>query len=203
MRVVCAVFERVDALRETKTEQSSHILCGVCYSTATIHQRSLTNGRSIIPLPPLLVPQALGGNVRWCSCNIFSTQDHAASAVAAAGTAVFAWKGETLEEYWECTLNACTWPEDDGNGLGPDLIVDDGGDMTLMIHEGYKAELAFAKDGTEPGECRPEEGREEGRERVGVWGYSLVARSSQLVCCDTDPSHFALTLSADPSPLIN
>jgi len=94
--------------------------------------------------------QALGAEVRWCSCNIFSTQDHAAAAVAARKTAVFAWKGETLEEYWECTLNACTWPTDDGKGLGPDIIVDDGGDMTMLIHEGYKAELAFAKDGTLP-----------------------------------------------------
>lgn len=93
----------------------------------------------------------LGGNVRWCSCNIFSTQDHAAAAIARdASAAVFAWKGETLEEYWECTLNAITWPEDDGKGDGPDIIVDDGGDMTLLIHEGYKAEEAFAKDGTLP-----------------------------------------------------
>jgi adenosylhomocysteinase len=95
--------------------------------------------------------QNLGGDVRWCSCNIFSTQDHAAAAVAAAKTAaVFAWKGETLPEYWECTLNALTWPSDDGKGNGPDLIVDDGGDMTLLIHEGFKAEIAFAKDGTLP-----------------------------------------------------
>ncbi len=95
--------------------------------------------------------QALGGDIRWCSCNIFSTQDHAASAIAAAKTsAVFAWKGETLEEYWECTLAACTWPTDDGKGFGPDMIVDDGGDMTLLVHEGFKAELAFAKDGTLP-----------------------------------------------------
>lgn len=93
----------------------------------------------------------LGAEVRWCSCNIFSTQDHAAAAIAAAGSAaVFAWKGETLEEYWECTLAACTWNEDDGKGLGPDIIVDDGGDMTMLIHEGYKAELAYAKDGTLP-----------------------------------------------------
>jgi adenosylhomocysteinase len=96
---------------------------------------------------------ALGADVRWCSCNIFSTQDHAAAAVAAAKTsAVFAWKGETLEEYWECTLAACQWPSDDGKGFGPDLIVDDGGDMTLLIHEGVKAEAAYAKDGTLPGE---------------------------------------------------
>lgn len=93
----------------------------------------------------------LGGNVRWCSCNIFSTQDHAAAAIARdASAAVFAWKGESLEEYWECTLNAITWPEDDGQGDGPDIIVDDGGDMTLLIHEGYKAEEAFEKDGTLP-----------------------------------------------------
>jgi len=94
---------------------------------------------------------ALGADVRWCSCNIFSTQDHAAAAVAAAGTsAVYAWKGETLEEYWECTLAAVTWPEDDGKGNGMDVIVDDGGDMTLLIHEGYEAEKKYEKDGTLP-----------------------------------------------------
>ncbi len=95
--------------------------------------------------------QALGGDIRWCSCNIFSTQDHAAAAIAAAKTAaVFAWKGETLQEYWECTLNALVWPADDGKGTGPDIIVDDGGDMTLLVHEGVKAEAAYAKDGTLP-----------------------------------------------------
>jgi len=94
---------------------------------------------------------ALGANVRWCSCNIFSTQDHAAAAIARDGSAaVFAWKGETLEEYWECTLNAITWTKPDAKGDGPDLIVDDGGDMTLLIHEGHKAEALFAKDGTVP-----------------------------------------------------
>ncbi|GKY95617.1 adenosylhomocysteinase 2 [Mayamaea pseudoterrestris] len=93
----------------------------------------------------------LGGDIRWCSCNIFSTQDHAAAAIARdESAAVFAWKGETLEEYWECTLNALTWSSDDGKGQGPDLIVDDGGDMTLLIHEGKKAEDAFLKDGTLP-----------------------------------------------------
>ena len=93
---------------------------------------------------------AMGAQVRWCSCNIFSTQDHAAAAVARDGSAaVFAWKGETLEEYWECTLNAITWPVD-AKGDGCDLIVDDGGDMTLLIHEGVKAEAAFKKDGTLP-----------------------------------------------------
>ena len=78
----------------------------------------------------------LGANVRWASCNIFSTQDHAAAAIAAAGIPVFAWKGETLEEYWWCTDEALNF----GNDLGPNLIVDDGGDATLLIHLGYKAE---------------------------------------------------------------
>ncbi len=78
----------------------------------------------------------LGANVRWCSCNIFSTQDHAAAAIAAAGIPVFAWKGETLEEYWWCTERAL----DFGNNLGPELIVDDGGDATIMIHRGVDAE---------------------------------------------------------------
>jgi adenosylhomocysteinase len=78
----------------------------------------------------------LGATVRWASCNIFSTQDHAAAAIAAAGIPVFAWKGETLEEYWWCTLQALSHTD----GLGPQLIVDDGGDMTLLIHKGYELE---------------------------------------------------------------
>ena len=78
----------------------------------------------------------LGADVRWCSCNIFSTQDHAASAIAAAGTPVFAWKGETLEEYWDCTLKAVSFPR----GEGPQLVVDDGGDVTLLIHKGCELE---------------------------------------------------------------
>ena len=78
----------------------------------------------------------LGADVRWASCNIFSTQDHAAAAIAAAGIPVFAWKGESLEEYWWCTKQALTWPD----GSGPQLIVDDGGDATLMIHRGHAAE---------------------------------------------------------------
>jgi adenosylhomocysteinase len=76
----------------------------------------------------------LGADVRWCSCNIFSTQDHAAAAIAAAGIPVFAWKGETLEDYWECTFQAITWPD----GSGPDQIVDDGGDATMLIHKGLE-----------------------------------------------------------------
>lgn len=78
----------------------------------------------------------LGADVRWASCNIFSTQDHAAAAIAASGIPVFAWKGETLEEYWWCTAQALTFP----NGEGPNLIVDDGGDASLLVHLGYKAE---------------------------------------------------------------
>lgn len=89
---------------------------------------------------------ALGANVRWCSCNIFSTQDHAAAAIARDSAAVFAWKGETLQEYWWCTERALDWGPDGG----PDLIVDDGGDATLLIHEGVKAEEEYAKSGKFP-----------------------------------------------------
>jgi adenosylhomocysteinase len=83
---------------------------------------------------------ALGAEVRWASCNIFSTQDHAAAAIAEAGIPVFAWKGETLEEYWWCTEQALTWP--DGNG--PNMILDDGGDATLLVHKGVEYEAAGA-----------------------------------------------------------
>ena len=78
----------------------------------------------------------LGASVRWASCNIFSTQDHAAAAIAAAGVPVFAWKGESLEEYWWCTYQALSHP----GGQGPQLVVDDGGDATLLIHKGYELE---------------------------------------------------------------
>ena len=78
----------------------------------------------------------LGASVRWASCNIFSTQDHAAAAIAVTGVPVFAWKGETLEDYWECTWRAINHP----NGKGPELVVDDGGDVTLFIHKGYEME---------------------------------------------------------------
>ena len=80
--------------------------------------------------------KALGADVRWASCNIFSTQDHAAAAIAVTGVPVFAWKGETLEEYWWCTEQALSFP----GGQGPSLIVDDGGDATLLVHLGYRAE---------------------------------------------------------------
>ncbi|MFG2111192.1 adenosylhomocysteinase [Streptomyces sp. NPDC048718] len=83
---------------------------------------------------------ALGAEVRWVSCNIYSTQDHAAAAIAAAGIPVFAWKGETLEEYWWCTEQALTWPDADG----PNMILDDGGDATLLVHKGVEYQKAGA-----------------------------------------------------------
>ena len=87
----------------------------------------------------------LGADVRWASCNIFSTQDHAAAAIAKTGTPVFAWKGETLEEYWDCTLDAVTFPGGGSNQFrGPQLVVDDGGDVTLLIHKGYELEQGDA-----------------------------------------------------------
>ena len=82
----------------------------------------------------------LGATVRWSSCNIFSTQDHAAAAIAARGVPVFAWKGETLEEYWWCTEQALAWPD----GGGPNMILDDGGDATMLVHKGVQFERAGA-----------------------------------------------------------
>ena len=88
----------------------------------------------------------LGADVRWASCNIFSTQDHAAAAIAQSGVPVFAWKGESLKEYWWCTKQALTFE----NNTGPDLIVDDGGDATLLIHEGKRLEVAYDETGILP-----------------------------------------------------
>jgi adenosylhomocysteinase len=96
---------------------------------------------------------ALGAEVRWASCNIFSTQDHAAAAIAAAGIPVFAWKGETLEEYWWCTEAALRWPD----GQGPNMILDDGGDATLLVHLGAECE----RDGKVP-DLGPEDSEEYG-----------------------------------------
>jgi adenosylhomocysteinase len=87
---------------------------------------------------------ALGASIRWASCNIFSTQDHAAAAIAESGIPVFAWKGENLEEYWWCTLQALSWED------GVNLIVDDGGDATLMVHEGYRLENLYQETGVLP-----------------------------------------------------
>jgi len=89
---------------------------------------------------------SLGAEVRWASCNIFSTLDEAAAAIAETGVPVFAWKGETLEEYWWCTLQALTFSD----GSGPNLIVDDGGDATLLVHKGYELEEYYAKNGSVP-----------------------------------------------------
>src|SRR6202046_2601538 len=83
---------------------------------------------------------ALGAKVRWASCNIFSAQDHAAAAIAATGVPVFAWKGETLDEYWWCTNQALSFPDGKGGVLGPQLVIDDGGDVTLLIHNGVEME---------------------------------------------------------------
>src|SRR3954452_23081095 len=83
---------------------------------------------------------ALGAEVRWASCNIFSTQDHAAAAIAETGVPVFAWKGETLEEYWWCLEQTVRWPD----GSGPNMILDDGGDVTLLVHKGVEFEAAGA-----------------------------------------------------------
>jgi adenosylhomocysteinase len=87
---------------------------------------------------------ALGAEVRWASCNIFSTQDHAAAAIAVTGVPVFAWKGETLDEYWWCTDRALSWPAPDGGTRGPNMILDDGGDATLLVHKGVEFERAGA-----------------------------------------------------------
>ncbi len=113
---------------------------------------------------------ALGAEVRWASCNIFSTQDHAAAAIAASGVPVFAWKGETLEEYWWATEQALAWPNDDG----PNMIVDDGGDATLLVHLGVEAE----RSGQVP-DLGPDDSEEHGvitatlqralRTRPGMW----------------------------------
>ncbi|MFZ4515428.1 MAG: adenosylhomocysteinase [Acidimicrobiia bacterium] len=91
---------------------------------------------------------ALGAQVRWASCNIFSTQDHAAAAIAAAGIPVFAWKGETLEEYWWCTERALSWP----SGEGPNMLLDDGGDATLLVHKGVEFERAGAVPAAQAGD---------------------------------------------------
>src|SRR3982751_1534022 len=108
---------------------------------------------------------ALGAEVRWCSCNIFSTQDHAAAAIAEAGVPVFAWKGETLEEYWWCTEQALTWPDADG----PNMILDDGGDATLLVHLGVEYEAAGAVPDPSTADS------DEHRIILGLLGRSLAA----------------------------
>jgi len=111
----------------------------------------------------------LGAKVRWASCNIFSTQDHAASAIAATGTPVFAWKGETLEEYWELTLKAVIHPGDQG----PELVVDDGGDVTLLIHKGYELEQGdkwvYSKSGSHEEQVIKDLLKRVAQEKPGIW----------------------------------
>jgi adenosylhomocysteinase len=112
---------------------------------------------------------AIGADVRWASCNIFSTQDHAASAIAATGTPVFAWKGETLEEYWELTLKAVIFPGD----KGPELVVDDGGDVTLLIHKGYELEQGStwvnSKSGSHEEQVIKNLLKRVAKEKPGIW----------------------------------
>jgi len=112
---------------------------------------------------------ALGAQVRWASCNIFSTQDHAAAAIAATGTPVFAWKGETLEEYWELTLKAVLHPGDQG----PELVVDDGGDVTLLIHKGYELEQGdkwvHSKSGSHEEQVIKDLLKRVAQEKPGIW----------------------------------
>ncbi len=112
---------------------------------------------------------ALGATVRWASCNIFSTQDHAASAIAVTGTPVFAWKGETLEEYWELTLKAVLFPGDNG----PELVVDDGGDVTLLIHKGYELEKGDkwvdSKSGSHEEQVIKNLLKRVAKEKPGIW----------------------------------
>jgi adenosylhomocysteinase len=109
---------------------------------------------------------ALGAEVRWASCNIFSTQDHAAAAIAAAGVSVFAWKGETIEDYWWCTEQALTWPD----GAMPNMILDDGGDATLLLHKGVEFEKAGAVPDPAPGD------NEDWVAILGVLGRTLETR---------------------------
>src|SRR3989344_4260835 len=107
----------------------------------------------------------LGAQVRWASCNIYSTQDHAASAIAAVGVPVFAWKGESLEEYWWCTEQALTWPD----GKGPNMILDDGGDATMLVHKGVEFEKAGKVPNPEPN------ANEEWKVFLGLLKKSLAA----------------------------
>ncbi len=116
----------------------------------------------------------IGADVRWASCNIFSTQDHAAAAIAATGTPVFAWKGETLEEYWDCTLDALTFTLPDGTLTGPELVVDDGGDVTLLIHKGHELEQGDESWVNSPSGSHEEQViknllKRVARERPGYW----------------------------------
>jgi adenosylhomocysteinase len=122
---------------------------------------------------------ALGANVRWASCNIFSTQDDAAAAIAEAGTPVFAWKGETLEEYWDLTLDAVTHRDAKGQITGPELVIDDGGDVTLLLHKGYEMEQGDkwvdSKSGSHEEQVIKNLLKRSAKERPGYWTKAAKA----------------------------
>ncbi|MDN5782958.1 MAG: adenosylhomocysteinase [Luteimonas sp.] len=152
----------------------------------------------------------IGADVRWASCNIFSTQDHAAAAIAATGTPVFAWKGESLEEYWDCTLEALSFP--DGKGadgkdkfLGPQLVVDDGGDVTLLIHKGFELEQGDSSWVDSPGASHEEQViknllKRVAKERPGFW--SIVVRDWKGVSEETTTGVHRLYQLAEQGKLL-
>jgi adenosylhomocysteinase len=147
----------------------------------------------------------IGADVRWASCNIFSTQDHAAAAIAAAGTPVFAWKGESLEEYWDCTLSALSFPDGKGGFLGPQLVVDDGGDVTLLIHKGYELENGSdwvnAASGNHEEQVIKDLLKRVAKERPGYW-HKVVADWKGVSEETTTGVHRLYQLAEAGKPLI-
>ncbi len=146
----------------------------------------------------------IGADVRWASCNIFSTQDHAAAAIAATGTPVFAWKGESLEEYWDCTLNALSFPDGKGGFLGPQLVVDDGGDVTLLIHKGLELENGSRwvdeKAASQEEQVIKNLLKRVASERPGFWG--IVARDWKGVSEETTTGVHRLYQLAEQGKLL-
>ena len=147
----------------------------------------------------------IGADVRWASCNIFSTQDHAAAAIAKTGTPVFAWKGETLEEYWDCTLEALSFPDGKGGFLGPQMVVDDGGDVTLLIHKGYELEKGDDSWVNSPGASHEEQViknllKRVARERPGFW--TTVAKDWKGVSEETTTGVHRLYQLAEQGKLL-
>ncbi|MGN7726135.1 adenosylhomocysteinase [Luteimonas sp. 22616] len=147
----------------------------------------------------------IGADVRWASCNIFSTQDHAAAAIAVTGTPVFAWKGETLEEYWDCTLEALSFPDGKGGFLGPQLVVDDGGDVTLLIHKGYELEQGDSSWVDSPGASHEEQViknllKRVANERPGFW--TIVVRDWKGVSEETTTGVHRLYQLAEAGKLL-
>ena len=147
----------------------------------------------------------IGADVRWASCNIFSTQDHAAAAIAKTGTPVFAWKGETLEEYWDCTLDALSFPDGKGGFLGPQMVVDDGGDVTLLIHKGFELEKGDDSWVNSPGASHEEQViknllKRVARERPGFW--TTVAKDWKGVSEETTTGVHRLYQLAEAGKLL-